>query len=74
MAAGDFQDFEFIGGPYDGEVLPVADQGDGIPEVLVVDHTWDDRKPPKSNHWTQHRYERDGLVYRYVGPADPRAS
>jgi hypothetical protein len=70
--------FEFVGGPYDGETLPVTDQGDGLPEILVLPHgdaplTFDDPRPPAEGPptWTEHRYERDGSVYRHLGIAEP---
>lgn len=73
MAVGDHLDFEFVGGPHDGEVLPVADQGRGYPDILGVPHIYDEEKAkragqPPPGEW--HRYERDGRTYRYLGPAN----
>lgn len=70
MAAGDSRDFEFIGGPFDGKRLPVVEQGEGFPVVCVVDHKGEPvvRKSLEGSPWSQHRYERDGKAYRYLGP------
>lgn len=72
MDVGGHRDFEFVGGPYDGKVLPVAEDGDGLPEIFVVPNVWDEGgwpdRPPSVD---EHRYERDGDVYRYLGEAKP---
>ena len=66
MALGDLQDFEFVGGPCDGEVMSVKDPGDGYPEILVVDQT---RRSDGGRETLrkEYRYERDGKRYRYLG-------
>jgi hypothetical protein len=71
MERGDGQNFEFIGGPYDGETLPVPESKEG--EIFVVDHHPDSGFPKNEpgSEWSEHRYERQGDTYVYLGPAPP---
>ena len=77
MAQPHIHHFSFVGGPCDGGTLPLGDQGDGYPDLLVVPWMHESTKgrsiekdaPPEAG---EYRYERDGDVYHYLGEAEPR--